>query len=56
MIVKYVICSLHLFNTNSVCGVSFSMFYRLHEKRRYRDGRHGEFQEPAEIRVIGVNW
>ena len=31
IIVKYVICSLHLFKTNSVSGVSFSMFYRLHD-------------------------
>ena len=31
IIVKCVICSLHLFKTNSVCGVSFSMFYRLHD-------------------------
>ena len=33
IIVKYVICSLHLFKTNSVCDVSFSMFYRLHDTR-----------------------
>ena len=31
IIVKYVICSLHLFKTNSVCDVTFSMFYRLHD-------------------------
>ena len=52
MIVKYVICSLHLFKTNSVCDVSFSMFYRLHGTRD-AIGRRGEFQEP---RVIGVNF
>ena len=26
MIVKYVICSLHLFKTNSVCGVNLACF------------------------------
>ena len=45
MIVKYVICSLHLFH--KFCGVSFRFLQiAWQEKKSYRDDSRDELQKP----------